>query len=278
MVTGASGFIGTHLSSKLIEEAKYNIIRTNRSFGDITNPDTWNNFPKSEIVIHLAGLTFVPDSWNNPTSFINTNVVGTMMALDYCKKHNSKLIFVSSYLYGKPKKIPIDENQPAKPTNPYTLSKKISEDVCRFYSKNYGVNVSILRPFNVYGANQKEHFLIPSIIKQINLAKEINVKDLKPKRDFVYIKDLVDAIIKTIDLEKKFVIFNIASGISYSVLEVINAIQKIKKKNLKIKSSEEIRSDEIMDTKANIKKAKKLLKWTPVWSFEKGIRDIYESN
>ena len=65
---------------------------------------------------------------------------------------------------------------------------------------------------------------------------------------------------------------------SYSVLEVINAIQKIKKKNLKIKSSEEIRSDEIMDTKANIKKAKKLLKWTPVWSFEKGIRDIYESN
>ena len=87
LVTGASGFIGTHLSSKLIEEAKYNIIRTNRSFGDITNPGTWNNFPKSEIVIHLAGLTFVPDSWNNPTSFINTNVVGTMMALNYCKKH-----------------------------------------------------------------------------------------------------------------------------------------------------------------------------------------------
>ena len=200
------------------------------------------------------------------------------MALNYCKKHNSRLIFVSSYLYGKPKKIPIDENLPAKPTNPYTLSKKISEDVCRFYSKNYGVNVSILRPFNVYGANQKEHFLIPSIIKQIDLAKEINVKDLKPKRDFVYIKDLVDAIIKTIDLEKKFVIFNIASGTSYSVLEVINTIQKIKKKNLKIKSSEEIRSDEIMDTKANIKKAKKLLKWTPVWSFEKGIRDIYESS
>ena len=178
---------------------------------------------------------------------------------------------------GKPKKIPIDENEPVKTTNPYTLSKKIAEDLCHFYYENYGVKVIILRPFNVYGPNQKEHFLIPSIIKQINLTKKINVKDLKPKRDFVYVKDLVVAILKSIELKKNFEIVNIASGKSHSVYEVIKTIQKIKGSNLKIKSTDEIRVDEIMDTRANIKKAKKILGWSPVWKFEKAIQDIYES-
>ena len=277
LVTGASGFIGTNLSSKLSKESKYNIIKIDRSFGDITNPITWSKFPKCEIVVHLAGRTFVPDSWIDSKNFININVIGTDLALNYCKKNNSKLIFLSSYLYGVPKKIPIDESEPVKTTNPYTLSKKIAEDLCNFYSKNYGVDVLILRPFNVFGPNQKEHFLIPSIIKQIDLAKEINVKDLKPKRDFVYIKDLVEAIIKTIDLKEKFEIINIGSGVSYSVFQVIETIQKIKGTNFKIKSTEEIREDEIMDTKADIKKAKKLLDWSPVWTFEKAIKDIYES-
>jgi len=139
------------------------------------------------------------------------------------------------------------------------------------------VDVLILRPFNVYGANQKEHFLIPSIIKQINLKKGIKVKDLKPKRDFIYVKDLVAAIIKTIELKINFEVINIASGTSHSVAEVIDEIQKVKGTNFKVKSTEEIRSDEIMDTKANIKKAKTLLNWIPQWSFEKAIKDIYDS-
>jgi nucleoside-diphosphate-sugar epimerase len=277
LVTGSSGFIGAHLSSKLSKEHKYNIVKMDRSFGDITSPTTWNNIPKCEIVIHLAGKTFVPDSWTDPESFINTNVIGTNLVLNYCRKNNSKLIFLSSYLYGKPKKIPIDEKEPVKTTNPYTLSKKISEDLCDFYSRNYGVDVLILRPFNVYGANQKEHFLIPSIIKQINLKKGIKVKDLKPKRDFIYVKDLVEAIIKTIELKINFEVINIASGTSHSVVEVIEEIQKVKGTNFKVKSTEEIRSDEIMDTKANIKKAKTLLNWVPQWSFEKAIKDIHDS-
>ena len=277
LVTGSSGFIGTHLLSKLSKDNKYKIIKMDRSFGDITNTATWNNVPKCEIVIHLAGKTFVPDSWKNPEIFINTNVAGTHLVLNYCRKNNSKLIYLSSYLYGNTKKIPIDENEPVKTTNPYMLSKNISEDLCDFYSKNYGVNVLILRPFNVYGPNQKEHFLIPSIIKQVNLEKEIKVKDLKPKRDFIYVKDLIEAIIKTIELKMNFEIINIASGISYSVSEVIEEIQKVKGTNLKVTSTEEIRNDEIMDTKANINKAKKLLNWSPQWSFKKAIKDIYES-
>ena len=113
--------------------------------------------------------------------------------------------------------------------------------------------------------------------RQVSWKKAIEVKDLKPKRDFIYVKDLVEAIIKTIELKINFEVINIASGTSYSVFEVIEEIQKVKGTNLKVKSSEEIRNDEIMDTKANIKKAKNLLNWAPQWSFEKAIKDIYES-
>ena len=275
LVTGAGGFIGKHLSSKLLKEKKFNVQEIDRSLGDITSKITWNKFPKCEIVIHLANKTSVSNSWINPDKFINTNVIGTILALDYCKKNNSKLIFLSSYLYGNSKKIPTDENETAKVTNPYTLSKKIAEDMCKFYSQYYNVNVIILRPFNAYGLNQKENFLIPLIIKQINTSKIINVKNLETKRDFIYIKDLVDAIIKAINLEKNFEILNIGSGVSYSVTEVIKIIQQVKGTSFQVKSSEEIQDGEVLYTCADIAKAKKLLNWSPIWTLEKGIQDSY---
>ena len=275
LITGARGFIGKHLSSKLSEEKKFNIKEIDRSFGDIISKSTWNKFPKCEIVIHLANKTSVANSWIDPDKFINTNVIGTALALDYCKKNNSKLILLSSYLYGNSKKIPTDENETVKATNPYALSKKIAEDMCKFYSQYYNVNVVILRPFNAYGLNQKANFLIASIIKQINTSKVIKVKNLESKRDFIYVKDLVDAIIKTINLEKSFEVLNIGSGVSYSVAEVIKIIQQVKGTNFQVESSQEIQDEEILYTCADITKAKKLLNWTPIWSFEKGIQDSY---
>ena len=277
LVTGASGFIAKHLLPELYKK-NYKVKKITRKDGNIQDAITWKKLPKYDVVIHLSGRTFVPDSWKNPSEFIDTNVNGVIQALNYCKKNNSKLIYISSYLYGNAQKIPISERERVKVTNPYTLSKKLAEDVCECYYKNFGVNILILRPFNVFGPNQKEHFLIPSIMKQILLSKKITVNDLNPKRDFVYIKDLVDAIIKTINLKKKFEIFNIASGKSYSVREVIKIIQEVKDMKLKIKSSKKKRKDEIMDTKANITKSRKILNWKPKWTFKKGIADIYESN
>tara|TARA_Y100000590_G_C15739781_1_gene1019842 strand:+ start:1746 stop:2591 length:846 start_codon:yes stop_codon:yes gene_type:complete len=275
LVTGAGGFIGKHLSTKLAEKKKYKIVKIDRSFGDISEEKTWKKFPICKTVIHLAGQTFVPSSWVNPSRFLNTNVISTILALDYCKKNKAKLILLSSYLYGNTRKTPIDETEAVKPTNPYAQSKKISEDICKFYFNNYSINTVILRPFNVYGSGQKEHFLIPSILQQIQSSKIISVTNLKAKRDFIYVKDLVDAIIKTIDLKKKFEIINIGSGKSYSVSEVIEAIQRIKGTNLRSKSKKETHDDEILEIRADITKAKKLLNWNPAWSFEEGIKDSY---
>tara|TARA_B100000686_G_scaffold351271_1_gene449525 strand:- start:2787 stop:3638 length:852 start_codon:yes stop_codon:yes gene_type:complete len=275
LITGSDGFIGSYLSKALSQSKKYKIKKINRSYGDITKNSTWKKFPSCKAVIHLAGKNFVPQSWNKTKDFFEVNVKGTIQALNYCKNKKARLIFISTYIYGNTKKIPISEKGKVIPTNPYNLSKKIAEDICKLYSILYGVKIIILRPFNVYGIGQNDKFLIPSIVKQINNNKIIKVKDLKPKRDFVYVKDLVNAIIKTLSLNKSYDVINIGSGISYSVLSVIQTIKKITNKKLQIKSYKKRRHDEVFDTRANINKAKNILKWKPRWSFEKGIIDSY---
>lgn len=277
LVTGSTGFIGKHLVRGL-RDAGYEIIEANSLSGDIAEESTWIKFPKTDVVIHLAGKSFVPASWTDPGSFISCNLMGTVAALNYCKRHDSRLIFISSYLYGNPLKLPIPETATLNPTNPYALSKKLAEEACKFYSDSLGINITILRPFNVYGPGQDENFLVPSILRQVALGKCIEVKDLEPKRDYIYINDLVDAILKAVSYQNNFGIFNIGSGKSHSVQELIQIIQDIYGTELPVHSGVERRKDEIMDTVADITLANVQLQWEPKWSLERGIRQMLNSN
>ena len=279
LVSGSDGFVAKYLIPALSENKTYKIIKMNRSSGDIAIQNTWKNLSAANALIHLAGKNSVPESFKKPVDYINTNVKGTMMALEYCRANNTKFIMLSTaYLYGNSDKLPTDETTNLKITNPYVLSKKLSEDLCNFYSKYYGINVIILRLFNVYGLGQNKSTLIPTILNQVNLNTKIIVNDLEIKRDLIYVLDLVDVIIKSIDLECNFEIINIGSGISYSIPEIIQIIQKIKKTNLSVESREIKRPHEILHTQSDITKAKKILKWQPAWSLEKGLRDIISKN
>jgi GDP-4-dehydro-6-deoxy-D-mannose reductase len=276
LVTGATGFIGKPLVEQLQARGAQVFPVSSRN-GDIADPETWNSFQKANFVIHLAARTFVPDSWIDPTAFLKTNCFGTTCALDYCRKNKSKLIFISSYLYGNPESLPISEDAKIYANNPYTFSKIMAEESCRFYTENYGVKVSILRPFNVYGPGQNDDFLIPSIIRQIMAGKPVHVKDLYPKRDYVYVQDIVDAIIKSISLDENFNLVNIGTGKSYSVKEVIGIIQAALETNTEILSSNERRPGEVMDTQADISKAQKILGWSPLCTLEQGIAKMVET-
>jgi nucleoside-diphosphate-sugar epimerase len=273
LVTGSSGFIGKNLISKL--RSNENIIQeVNSANGDISNEDTWSKFENANVLIHLASRTFVPDSWLNPDNFLKINLHGTVCALNYCRKHNATFVYISSYLYGNPELLPVSESSRLEATNPYALSKKLAEETCKFYSDFYGVRTIILRPFNVYGKNQSDLFLIPSIIKQVLGGEFISVKDLEPKRDYVYIDDLVDAIILATTMTLKFLVLNIGTGTSYSTSELIDIIQNIMGTNLPIISTGEKRKGEIMDTKADITKAIENLNWHPKYSLPKGLEKM----
>lgn len=273
LVTGSSGFIGRHLVKKL-QSDQINVLEITSSSGDIASEFTWSRLEKAEAVVHLAGRTYVPDSWKDPVGFLRTNLIGTICALDYCRKHNARLVFVSSYIYGKPKELPISESAALEANNPYSFSKKLAEDACAFYANNFGVKITILRPFNVYGLGQGKNFLIPSIINQIADSKYIRVNDLEPKRDYIYICDLVDVIGKALELDNNFEIFNVGTGVSYSVSDLIELVQQISGTKLTVQSIGERRPEEIMDTKADITKASEILGWKPKWTLVSGLKNM----
>jgi GDP-4-dehydro-6-deoxy-D-mannose reductase len=177
-------------------------------------------------------------------------------------------------MYGNPEFLPIPETAKLEASNPYALSKKLAEEACRFYSNSHSLDITVLRPFNVYGTGQPTDFLIPSIISQIKNSDSILVKDLEPKRDYVYIDDLVFAIITAIQSLKGYKAYNIGSGISYSVAELIDILQELAGTSLPVFSAMERRKDEIMDTVADISLAKKELRWYPKTNLKRGLKEL----
>lgn len=275
LVTGSSGFIGESLVADL-QQKNYQILTFDSKDGDISDVDLSQKYANEEIshVFHLAAKTFVPHSWENPLGFYKTSILGTQQVLELCRQNTIPMTFVSAYVYGTPNETPISEKLTPAPNNPYAHSKYLAEELCRFYAEYYHVQITIARPFNIYGKNQKKHFLIPHILTQVLNQNEITVKDLHPKRDYIYLDDLIDGLIKTIESDQKFSIYNFGSGIEYSVKEIIDIIQMVAGTNKTIVSENSERPNEISSVVADISKAKKELGWATKYSFEDGIREI----
>lgn len=276
LVTGASGFIGKALISRL-KARKRAVIPVNSVDGDIANRETLANFAQQDIahVFHLAGKTFVPDSWDDPQAFCQTNVLGTINVLEFCRKKHIPMTYVSAYVYGHPDSLPIGESSAIRPSNPYALTKRLAEEACEFYASAYDLTVTTIRPFNVYGVGQAESFLIPAIISQtLGVGEEIVVKDLAPRRDYVYLEDLVTALLVTLDKVGGYRVYNIGSGVSLSVQEVIDAIQEAAGTHKKIVCVNTVRTNELIDVVADISKAGNELGWRPETSFLTGTENI----
>lgn len=274
IVSGATGFLGSRLCEMLAQAGK-KVVALSSSMGDISGNEWWNKIPAGEIehFYHCAGETFVPNSWNDPLRYIRVNALGTGSVLEFCRARKCSLTYVSAYVYGSEVSNPISESTLPKPNNPYALSKRMGEELCEFYAANFGVRVSVVRPFNIYGPGQKDNFLVPFILGQVKEGKEIRVKDLEPKRDYIYIDDVVSCIIKTAEA-KEFNIFNAGTGRSVSVRELIDEIQSAAGTSLPVVSENTVRSNEISDTVADISRARTILGWLPSFSLRDGISRI----
>ena len=274
LVTGSSGFVGKNL----VEELK----RHNVGVVTLTDPEghridvrDWQKIKKIndiDMVYHLAAKTYVPFSFENPRETYEVNVLGTLNILELSRLRDvEKIVFVSSYVYGQPRYLPIDEKHPVQPTNPYMRSKVLGEELCRAYNNDFGIKCIILRPFNIYGVGQSGDFLIPSIISQLQGGK-IKLKDSEPKRDYIYVSDLLNALIAAGKCNGYFEIFNIGYGESYSVKEIVDKIVQLYGKDVKINYKNERRKSEIMDVVADIGKAKEKLCWEPKVSIAEGLK------
>jgi len=275
LVTGASGFIGRALVRRLDSEG-HSVIGLNTKNGDIADQATLHPFHKSEIqhVFHLAGRSFVPQSWSEPLEFHRVNTMGTLNILEFCRERQIPLTYVSAYLYGQSLEQPIREDHPLVPNNPYSLSKLQAEMACEFYARMQGLKVTVIRPFNVYGFGQNEDFLIPAILRQVLSTDEIKVQDLAPKRDYLYIDDLVELLLATLNAPPGYNVYNGGTGFSLSVADVIAAIQAEAGTSKPPKCGGSVRAHEILDTRADIKKAHSELGWSPRYIFREGVRTI----
>lgn len=269
LVTGANGFIGSALMNRLQSHGLESIPYT-RSNGDIS--DYFSIDANVSHVFHMAAKTSPPESWNNPQDYYRTNVQGTLQVLEYCRKNNCGITFMSTYVYGKPQSPMVDESHPINAISPYHHSKVLAEDLCRYYADNYGVSVTILRPFNIYGPNQNDNFIIPTIAKQIldPAIEVVEVLDLVPKRDYVYIDDLVDVLMLTMG-RSGLSTYNVASGVSTSVEELIVNIMEITRMNKTYRSKEVQRRNEVLDIVADIRKITTELGWVPRYSIHSGL-------
>ncbi len=273
IVTGAKGFVGSALAASL-KQSGQNILALSRTNGDVENPETWEKLPPARTVFHLAGPTYVPDSWKMPETFIRTHVMGTQCALDYCRAHRASLVLASAYVYGIPDRIPIAEIDPSHPNNPYALSKRLAEKLCEFAAEFQNIPVTILRIFNIYGPGQRADFLFPIILDAIQKREPIRVQTLIPKRDYVYLADVVEAFLKAQKSSGGLKTINIGSGESHSVKEVINIMQTIAGTQLPVLSAQTERPQEIPDVKADIAQARQLLDWSPRYSLQQGLTDL----
>lgn len=273
LVTGAGGFIGQALCSSLRAKGQ-NVLDLRRAAGDVASASIWKLVPPVRVVYHLAGKSFVPDSWTHGPDFVRTNVAGTENALAYCREHGARLVLASAYVYGIPQRLPIRESDTLVPNNPYALTKRLAEQLCEFAAQYQGVTATALRIFNVFGPGQRPEFLIPKILQQVKDGREIRLLDLTPRRDYIYLSDVVDAFIKAAEVSEGFQVLNVGSGTSLSVAEIVDKIQAVAGTSLPVVSDSVERPQEINNVQADISLAKQVLGWRPQWSFEAGVEKM----
>jgi nucleoside-diphosphate-sugar epimerase len=274
-ISGHKGFVGTHLINYLNTKSEVEIVYLNETAQHLSSVENLvKHVGEFDVFVHLAATSFVPDSYEKPHFFYHNNFNTTLNAIELCRVRNAKFIFISSYVYGHVQYLPIDELHPIQAPNIYAHTKILGEQLCKQYSDQFNVQTVILRPFNLYGAYQSEKFLIPSIIKQAQMGK-IVLNDPKPKRDFIYIDDVVTAIYLAATNSKlnKNETINIASGISSSIQEIIDAVQE-HYADVEVTYRNITRPNEIMNTVGNISKAKECLQWQPQVTLKQGIAKI----
>ncbi len=283
LLTGANGFVGGHLGRELRDRGAevLTLADPNGRAVDVRDWDSISEFGarmgKVDLAYHLAAVTFVPYSFERPRDTFEVNVTGTLNVLELCRVFKvERTVFASSYVYGPPRYLPVDELHPLNPVNPYSRSKIMGESLCSAYHDDFGLKCVILRPFNIYGEGQSVDFLIPSILKQAAGAR-IELMDPEPRRDYLYIDDAIDAYIRAGEYPgTDSAVFNIGLGLSYSVSEIVRAVLEGWGREVEVSYQQSRRKNEIMDVVANVEKAKRELGWIPKVGFKEGLRRYIE--
>ena len=302
LVTGADGFIGSHLTESLVAQgAKVKAFVYYNSFnhwgwldhvpksildkievfcGDVRDPNGVAEAVKgSDVVFHLAALIGIPFSYHSPDSYIDTNVKGTLNILQAARRYGvKKLVHTStSEVYGTAQYVPIDEKHPINPQSPYAASKAGADHLALSFYQSFDLPVAILRPFNTYGPRQSARAVIPTIISQIYSGQTtVQLGNQKATRDFNFVSDTVQAFIRVAESDKTVgQVLNAGSGRETPVKEVVDIVGSLLGKKIKIKTSDErLRpaKSEVEQLLCDNRRIKEVCGWKPRVNLEDGLK------
>ena len=306
LVTGADGFIGSHLTELLVKEG-YNV----KAFSFYNSFNSWgwlDTLPKEVLneidvftgdirdpngvreamrgideVFHLAALIAIPFSYHSPDSYVDTNIKGTLNVLQAARDLNTSRVLITSTseVYGTAKYVPIDELHPYQGQSPYSATKIGADRLAESFYRSFNMPISIVRPFNTYGPRQSARAVIPTIITQLlNGSNEIKLGSLSPTRDFNYVKDTAKGFLEISKSDKAIgEEINIATQNEISIGELAKEIINQINPNAKIICDEERlrpENSEVNRLLGSNKKILELTKWKPNYTFEEGIRETIE--
>jgi dTDP-glucose 4,6-dehydratase len=306
LVTGAGGFIGSHLTEELVRQGEEvrTLVRYNSRDakglledlpreiqhqievvpGDLKDPDGVKKALKGcSKVFHLGALIAIPYSYIHPFDFIQTNTVGTAHLLNACLEQGilERIIHTStSEVYGTAQYVPIDEKHPLQAQSPYAASKIAADKLAESYYLSFGLPIAILRPFNTFGPRQSLRAIIPTIISQAMGDQKIRLGNISPRRDFLFVKDTVRGFIQLGKCEEAVgKVVNIGTGTDISVEALVTKILNLTGKRGEIEVEDQrIRPEksEVMQLLSDTRLAQKLFKWAPRYTLEEGLRETME--
>jgi len=306
LVTGAGGFIGSHLTEELVRQGeeirafvRYNS-RDERGLledlpkeiqnqievipGDLKDPDGIKKAVKGcSKVFHLGALIAIPYSYIHPFDFIQTNVVGMAHLLNACLEGGTleRVIHTStSEVYGTAQYIPIDEKHPLQAQSPYSASKIAADKLAESYYLSFGLPIATIRPFNTFGPRQSLRAIIPTIVSQAIHDKKIRLGNTIPRRDFLFVKDTVRGFIQLGKCDEALgKVVNIGTGTDISIEELVKKILGLMGKQGEIEVEDRrIRPEksEVMQLLSDTRLAQKLFQWAPRYTLEDGLRETIE--
>jgi len=303
LVTGADGFIGSHLTERLVELGAdvraFCFYNSNGSLGwlDHSTPEVRKaldvrlgdirdaRFVEEvcrdiDIVFHLAALIAIPYSYQAPESFVDTNVKGTLNVLEAARRnHCRRMINTStSEVYGTPAELPIKETHPLQGQSPYSASKIGADKMCEAYYRSFDVPVVTLRPFNTYGPRQSTRAVLPTMLVQLIAGKtEVKLGSLGPKRDLTYVRDTVDGFIKAATAQGiDGQVIQLGTGRAVSIGELFEESKRVLGVAASaVQEDARVRPErsEVMILVSDHTKAGKLLGWQPMVPIEKGLQE-----
>lgn len=306
LVTGSDGFIGSHLVEELVASGyQVKAFVLYNSFGswgwldhvdqkikdqieifagDVRDPNGVREAMKDcDAVLHLAALIGIPYSYHSPDSYVDTNIRGTLNIVQAARDLGvQKVIQTStSEVYGTAQFVPITEEHPLQGQSPYSATKIGADQIALSYHTSFETPVTVLRPFNTYGPRQSARAIIPTVISQIAAGKrEIQLGDLRPTRDFNYVKDTAKGFLAALESENGLgEVINIGSQFEISIEDTVKMIAKVMNADVQVTCDEQrLRPEksEVFRLYASNQKAKELLNWSPEFGegagLEKGLR------